>query len=177
MKDMTCRRGVGLFSRGGGQVWAYLLTYSSLWVCSVLVTVCPLQTPCSNIRMSRSALGHRTPQVYFNFRLCGRISWSASICFGHWGKESVGAVNWPRSWWVRMQGRMPDSPGRPKHIGRVPWECLIENPVRMVFNTYLWENFDHVSGVAGDMKSEWVMSCAAIAKAAVQSCSYSNYWC
>lgn len=43
-------------------------------------------------------------------------------------------------------------------------------------NTHLWESFDHISGVAGDMECEWAMFCAAIAEAALQSHGHS-YWC
>ncbi|KAK0155407.1 LINE-1 retrotransposable element ORF2 protein [Merluccius polli] len=72
--------------------------------------------------------------------------------------------------WLRWWGRMPVRPGRPKRIVRVCWERLAESPVRESFNSHLRESFDHVSGEAGDIESEWAMFHASIVKAADQSC-------
>ncbi|TWW77720.1 hypothetical protein D4764_12G0011100 [Takifugu flavidus] len=54
--------------------------------------------------------------------------------------------------WLQWWGRMPDRPGRPKHVMRVSWECLAESPVRRSFNSHLQESFDHVPGEAGDIE-------------------------
>ncbi|TWW74560.1 hypothetical protein D4764_14G0005630 [Takifugu flavidus] len=59
--------------------------------------------------------------------------------------------------WLRWWGRMPDRPGRPKHIVRVCWEGLAESPVRRSFNSHLQESFDHVPGEPWDIDSEWTM--------------------
>ena len=47
-------------------------------------------------------------------------------------------------WRVREQKR----PGRPKRIVRVCWDHLAEDPVKMVFNCYLWRSFNHIPEVA-----------------------------
>lgn len=71
--------------------------------------------------------------------------------------------------WIRWQGRRPARPGRPIRILRVFWECLAEDPVKMVFDTDLQESFYHILGVTGDMESKWAMFHTGIAEAAVQS--------
>ncbi|TWW77340.1 hypothetical protein D4764_12G0007300 [Takifugu flavidus] len=72
--------------------------------------------------------------------------------------------------WLRWWGRMPDRPGRPKHIVRVCWECLAESPIRRSFNSHLRESFDHVLGEAGYIDSEWTMFRASIVEAADRCC-------
>ncbi|TWW52971.1 hypothetical protein D4764_0013940, partial [Takifugu flavidus] len=72
--------------------------------------------------------------------------------------------------WLRWWGRMPDRPGRPKHVVRVCWERLAESPVRRSFNSCLRESFDHVPGEAGDIESEWTMFRASIVEAADRCC-------
>ncbi|TWW62406.1 hypothetical protein D4764_04G0010530 [Takifugu flavidus] len=72
--------------------------------------------------------------------------------------------------WLRWWGRMPDTPGRPKRIVRVCWECLAETSVRRSFNSHIRESFDHVPGEAGDIESEWTMFRASIVEAADRCC-------
>ncbi|TWW57009.1 hypothetical protein D4764_08G0009960 [Takifugu flavidus] len=74
-------------------------------------------------------------------------------------------VNWLR-WWARM----PDRPGRPKHIVRVCWDRVTESPVRRSFNSHLRESFDHVPGEAGDIESKWTMFRASTVGAAYRCC-------
>ncbi|TWW80180.1 hypothetical protein D4764_10G0012100 [Takifugu flavidus] len=74
--------------------------------------------------------------------------------------------------WLRWWGRMPDRPGRPKHVVRVCWERLAESPVRRSFNSHLRESFDHVPGEAGDIESEWTMFRASIVEAADRCCGH-----
>ncbi|TWW74447.1 R2DM Retrovirus-related Pol polyprotein from type II retrotransposable element [Takifugu flavidus] len=74
--------------------------------------------------------------------------------------------------WLRWWGRMPDRPGRPKHVVRVCWERLAESPVRRSFNSRLRESFDHVPGEAGDIESEWTMFRASIIEAADRCCGH-----
>ena len=59
--------------------------------------------------------------------------------------------------WIRWQGRKLDRLGRPKHILRVCWECLVEPSVGEVFNSHLQESFDQIPREAGDIESEWTM--------------------
>ena len=40
----------------------------------------------------------------------------------------------------------------------------------MIFNSYLQRSFNHITEVVRSMESEGAMFCAAIVKAAVQSC-------
>jgi len=72
--------------------------------------------------------------------------------------------------WLRWWGKTPVRPGRPKRNVRVCWERLAESPVRRSFNSHLRESFDHVSGEAGDIESEWAMFRASIVEAADRSC-------
>ncbi|XP_054863716.1 uncharacterized protein LOC129348130 [Amphiprion ocellaris] len=39
--------------------------------------------------------------------------------------------------WIQWQERLPDRPGKPKHVVRVNWERLAEGPVHVVFNSHL----------------------------------------
>ncbi|TWW77709.1 hypothetical protein D4764_12G0010990 [Takifugu flavidus] len=64
----------------------------------------------------------------------------------------------------------PRGLGRPKRLVRVCWESLVEEPVRLVFNSHLRQSFDHVPRAVGDVESEWAMFCSAIVEAAVASC-------
>lgn len=52
---------------------------------------------------------------------------------------------------IRWWGRLPVRLGRPKHIVRVCWDHLAEEPVRMVFNLN-FDSFDHIPEVVGDME-------------------------
>ena len=72
--------------------------------------------------------------------------------------------------WIRWQGKTPRRPGRPKRVVRVCWERLVEEPVKLVFNSHLRQSFDHVPGVVGDIESEWTLFRSAIVEAAVASC-------
>ena len=72
--------------------------------------------------------------------------------------------------WIRWQGKPPHRPGRPKRVVRVCWERLVEEPVRLVFNSHLRQSFNCVPGAVGDIESEWAMFRSAIVKAAVVSC-------
>uniref|UniRef100_A0AAR2JQZ9 Reverse transcriptase domain-containing protein n=1 Tax=Pygocentrus nattereri TaxID=42514 RepID=A0AAR2JQZ9_PYGNA len=65
---------------------------------------------------------------------------------------------------------MPVRPGKPKRIVRVCWERLAEEPVRLIFNSHLRQNFDQISGEVGDIDSEWAMFRSSIAEAADCSC-------
>ncbi len=60
--------------------------------------------------------------------------------------------------------------GRPKRTVRVFWERLVEEPVKMVFNSHVWQSFDRIPGLVGDMESKWAMFRATIVEAAVSSC-------
>uniref|UniRef100_A0A8C6Q6A0 Reverse transcriptase domain-containing protein n=1 Tax=Nothobranchius furzeri TaxID=105023 RepID=A0A8C6Q6A0_NOTFU len=60
--------------------------------------------------------------------------------------------------WIRWQGKMPRRPGRPKHIVRVCWEHLAEEPVKTVFNSHLRQSFDRLFNIAwssGAVPVEW----------------------
>lgn len=46
------------------------------------------------------------------------------------------------------------------------------DPVQMVFNSHLQQRFDLIPGMAGDVLSEWVLFCTAIAKAAGPSSGF-----
>uniref|UniRef100_A0A8C6LYF7 Endonuclease/exonuclease/phosphatase domain-containing protein n=1 Tax=Nothobranchius furzeri TaxID=105023 RepID=A0A8C6LYF7_NOTFU len=59
--------------------------------------------------------------------------------------------------WIRWQGKMPRRPGRPKRIVRVCWERLAEEPVKKVFNSHLWQSFDHITRAVGGIDSEWAL--------------------
>uniref|UniRef100_A0AAR2KE64 Endonuclease/exonuclease/phosphatase domain-containing protein n=1 Tax=Pygocentrus nattereri TaxID=42514 RepID=A0AAR2KE64_PYGNA len=72
--------------------------------------------------------------------------------------------------WIRWWGKMPVRPGKPKCIVRVCWERLAEEPVRLIFNSHLCQNFDQISGEVGDIDSEWAMFRSSIAEAADCSC-------
>uniref|UniRef100_A0AAR2JPA7 Endonuclease/exonuclease/phosphatase domain-containing protein n=1 Tax=Pygocentrus nattereri TaxID=42514 RepID=A0AAR2JPA7_PYGNA len=72
--------------------------------------------------------------------------------------------------WIRWWGKMPVRPGKPKRIVRVCWERLAEEPVRLIFNSHLRQNFDQISGEVGDIDSEWAMFRSSIAEAADCSC-------
>ncbi|TWW62415.1 hypothetical protein D4764_04G0010620 [Takifugu flavidus] len=56
------------------------------------------------------------------------------------------------------------------HYLVVCWECLVEEPVRLVFNSHLRHSFDRVLRAVGDIESEWAMFRSAIVKAALTSC-------
>uniref|UniRef100_A0A3P8SLN3 Reverse transcriptase domain-containing protein n=1 Tax=Amphiprion percula TaxID=161767 RepID=A0A3P8SLN3_AMPPE len=71
---------------------------------------------------------------------------------------------------LRLWGRMPVRPGRPKRIVRVCWERLAESPVRRSFNFHLRSSFNHVPREVGDIESEWTMFRASIAEAADRCC-------
>ncbi|TWW80073.1 hypothetical protein D4764_10G0011030, partial [Takifugu flavidus] len=47
---------------------------------------------------------------------------------------------------------------------------LVEEPVRLVFNSHLRQSFDRVPRAVGDIESEWAMFRSAIVEAAVASC-------
>ncbi|TWW61106.1 hypothetical protein D4764_05G0011960 [Takifugu flavidus] len=70
--------------------------------------------------------------------------------------------------WIRW--KPPRGPGRPKRLVRVCWERLVEEPVRLVFNSHLQQSFDRVPRAVGDIESEWAMFRFAIVEAAVASC-------
>ncbi|KAK3549912.1 hypothetical protein QTP86_015528 [Hemibagrus guttatus] len=72
--------------------------------------------------------------------------------------------------WIRLQRRMPDRLGRPKHIVKVCWECLADPSVRGVFNSHLWESFNQIPREVGDIESEWTMFSSSIVDAAIRSC-------
>ncbi|XP_054590120.1 uncharacterized protein [Nothobranchius furzeri] len=72
--------------------------------------------------------------------------------------------------WIRWQGKMLRSPGRPKRIVRVCWERLAEDPVKTVFNSHLRQSFDRVPRAVGDIDSERAFFHSAIVEAAVASC-------
>ncbi|KAL7854802.1 hypothetical protein SRHO_G00169920 [Serrasalmus rhombeus] len=65
---------------------------------------------------------------------------------------------------------MPVRPGKPKRIVRVCWERLAEEPVRLIFNSHLRQNFDQISGEVRDIDSEWAMFRSSIVEAADCSC-------
>ena len=54
----------------------------------------------------------------------------------------------------------------PKLIVRICWECLAEDPVKMVFNSYLGRSFNHIPEVVGNKESEWAVFHTAIPEAA-----------
>ncbi|TWW68331.1 hypothetical protein D4764_19G0001290 [Takifugu flavidus] len=72
--------------------------------------------------------------------------------------------------WIRWGGKPPRGPGRSKRLLRVCWERLVEEPVRLVFNSHLQQSFDHVPRAVGDIESEWAMFHSAIVEATVASC-------
>ncbi|KAL7866069.1 hypothetical protein SRHO_G00113160 [Serrasalmus rhombeus] len=72
--------------------------------------------------------------------------------------------------WIRWWGKMPVRPGKPKRIVRICWERLAEEPVRLIFNSHLRQNFDQISGEVGDIDSEWAMFRSSIVEAADCSC-------
>jgi len=67
---------------------------------------------------------------------------------------------------------MPIRPGRPKHVVRVWWECLVESSVRRSFNSHLRHSFNHVPEEVGDIKSKWAMFRVSIVEAADRSCGH-----
>ncbi|KAK3520878.1 hypothetical protein QTP86_015402 [Hemibagrus guttatus] len=72
--------------------------------------------------------------------------------------------------WIRLQKRMLDRLGRPKHIVRVCWECLADPSVRGVFNSHLRESFNQIPREVGDIESEWTMFSSSIVDTAIRSC-------
>jgi len=79
--------------------------------------------------------------------------------------------------WMRWRGRLPDRPGKPKHVVRVNWEHLVEAPVRGVFNAHLRKNLSYIPREDGDMESELAMFKASIVEAgqkAVGTCRGGN---
>ncbi|XP_056880293.1 uncharacterized protein LOC130520623 [Takifugu flavidus] len=71
---------------------------------------------------------------------------------------------------IRWGGKPPRGTGRPKRLVRVCWERLVEEPVRLVFNSHLRQSFDHAPRAVRDIESEWAMFRSAIVEAAVASC-------
>ena len=55
--------------------------------------------------------------------------------------------------WIMWQRRKPDRPGKPKRRVRVCWECLAEDPVKMVLNSNPQRSFNHILEVVRSMES------------------------
>lgn len=78
---------------------------------------------------------------------------------------------------------MPDRPGRPKHVRRLCWEHLTEDPIRSIFNSYLQQSFTHNPVEAGDTESGGTTFCNFIVKVSALSfgckvvgASHGTYW-
>jgi len=84
------------------------------------------------------------------------------------------------TWYRNILGqrsRLPDRPGKPKHVVRVNWERLVEAPVHGVFNAHLRNNLSYIPREDGDMESELAMFKASIVEAgqkAVGACRGGN---
>ena len=54
---------------------------------------------------------------------------------------------------------------------KVWWECLAEDLVEMVFNSHLWQRFNYIPEVTGDMKTELAIFGLNIDDVAIGSCN------
>uniref|UniRef100_A0A8C6KWE7 Endonuclease/exonuclease/phosphatase domain-containing protein n=1 Tax=Nothobranchius furzeri TaxID=105023 RepID=A0A8C6KWE7_NOTFU len=74
--------------------------------------------------------------------------------------------------WIRWLGKMPRRSGKPKHIVRVCWERLSEEPVKTVFNSHLRQSFNYVPGAVGVSTPSGPCSTLQLLQVAVSSCGH-----
>lgn len=55
--------------------------------------------------------------------------------------------------YIRLQGRILDTPGVTKRIARVNWEHLTEAPIHEIYKSNLWQMFNSVPRASGDIES------------------------